>query len=223
MIRLDRNMATSDSNYLVDGTRLPPPDNYEEASPSGEVLMRRSNHAMGDSSGREVVKLSRGEYMDLMGEIRTLHDRLDKTKTHQQHSGSQSRDQSPEGRRGGPSRDRSADPLQVDRACDRDVAESSSVYNTPRALVGRNDTDGSGRRLITMFLLAAATEHRFPTDGECTVMEIMNVMNTLKSEWIGGSHAAVPMKTHLCRESTNNRLPMTDEAAGVTTLFISRW
>ncbi len=56
-------MATSDksdSSLLDDGTRLPPSGTYDAATPSGEVQLRRSDPAKGDSSSREVGKPEQG-------------------------------------------------------------------------------------------------------------------------------------------------------------------
>ncbi len=142
-------MATSDSDSPSGGARLPPPDIYDESSPSGEVLLRRTTHAMGDSSNREVVNLSKEEYLDLIGEVRSLRNQLSDTKHRRQlsHSRSQSRERSPEGRNSHLLQGRSDGARPLDHTNNSEEVEKCSVYNTPRASVVRSELpDHSNRR-----------------------------------------------------------------------------
>ncbi|MES9884746.1 MAG: hypothetical protein ABW185_28200 [Sedimenticola sp.] len=128
-------MATSDSNIRDDpddGTRLPPLCVYEQSSPSGEVLLRHSDHAMGDSLQGEVVKLSKDEYMELMGEIRGLRKELDTTNE-------KLRNQSQVASDSDCYRRSSNEDSGTDRA-DRHETEVASSNHTPIASVERSES-----------------------------------------------------------------------------------
>ncbi|MES9885165.1 MAG: hypothetical protein ABW185_30355, partial [Sedimenticola sp.] len=108
--------------------------------------------AMGDSSHREVVNLSKEEYMDLIGEVRTLQNQLSETKSQLRQSRdwsrNDSREQSPVGRYSRSSQDRSKNAARmIDRSRERDIPEAeSAVYSTPRAVVGRDKSSDDNYR-----------------------------------------------------------------------------